>query len=79
MNPIYGWGWINAEGAVRDTPQPFRLGCGDSQELEGIVLGDHEFSGTTAHLSRRHAMPDGQFNVEVKRDGLPVACGYAEG
>lgn len=78
MKPIYGWGWVNADGAARDTPEPFRLGCDDSNALDGIVLGDHEFSGATARLSPRHSLPDGQFNVEIARNAAPVACGYAE-
>lgn len=78
VNPIYGWGWVNADGVTRDTPEPFRLGCDDTNALQGIVLGEHEFSGATAHLSPRHTAPDGCFNVEIKRDGKTVASGYAE-
>ena len=78
LKPIYGWGWVNADGVTRDTPEPFRLGCDDPHALEGIVLGDHEFSGASAHLSPRHTTPDGRFNVEVKRGAVAVALGYAE-
>ena len=78
IKPIYGWGWVNADGGTRDTPEPFRLGCDDPHALEGNVLGGHEFSGTTAHLSPRHMTLDGMFNVEIRRDAAPVARGYAE-
>ena len=78
IKPTYGWGWVNADGAIRDTPEPFRLGCNDPHALEGIALGDHEFSGATVRLSPRHSTPDGQFNVEITRNAVPVACGYAE-
>jgi len=79
MKPTYGWGWVDAEGGPRDTPEPFRVGCDDPHALNGVVLGEHEFSGATAHFSPRHTTPDNQFNVEIKRDRLSVARGYAEG
>jgi hypothetical protein len=79
IRPIYGWGWVDAEGATRDTPEPFKLGCDHPCALEGIVLGGHEFSGATAYLSSRHTKPHSLFNVEIKRDGVSVARGYAEG
>ena len=78
IKPIYGQGWISADGAARDTPEPFRLGCGGPNALEGIVLGNHEFSGATACLSPRHTTLDGCFNIEIKRDDVSVTRGYAE-
>jgi hypothetical protein len=78
IKPIYGWGWISADGATRDAPEPFRLGCDDPNASEGIVLGNHEFSGATASLSSRHTRADGYFNVEIKRDAELIARGYAE-
>jgi hypothetical protein len=78
VKPVYGRGWLNADGVTRDTPEPFRLGCDDPDSYEGIVLGDHEFSGATAHLSPRHATPNHCFNVEIERDAIPLASGYAE-
>ncbi len=78
IKPIYGWGWVDADGMTRDTPNPFPLGCDDPDALEGVVLGEHEFSGAAARLSLRHTTPDGWFNVEIMRDTLLVACGYAE-
>lgn len=78
VKPIYGWGWFNADGVMRDIPEPFQIGCADPDALEGIVLGDHEFSGATAHLSLRHATPDGLFNVEIKGHAIHLASGCAE-
>ena len=78
VTPIFGYGWVNAEGAARSTPLPFRLRCDDPNEDEGIVLGGHEFSKGTAHLSPRHTTPDGYFNVEVRVDATLLASGYAE-
>jgi hypothetical protein len=78
VKPVYGWGWLNADGVTRDIPEPFRLGCDDPDALAGVVLGDHEFSGATARLSPRHATPDGCFNVEIELDAKRIASGYAE-
>jgi hypothetical protein len=77
VKPIYGWGWVNADGATRDTPVPFRLSCDHANALEGTVVDTHEFSGATAHLSPRHTT-DGYFNVEIRRNAAPIAQGYAE-
>jgi hypothetical protein len=46
--------------------------------MEGIVLGDHEFSGATAYLAPRQTTRDPYFNVDIELDSLPVARGYAE-
>ena len=78
VRPIYGWGWTDAGGATRDTPAPFRLGCDDPDAIQGIVLGDHEFAGATACLAPRHTTPDGIFSIEIRRDAVPLAQGYAE-
>lgn len=75
--PIYGNGWINTDGATRDVPEPFRLGCDVPGAMEGIVLGDHEFSGATAHLSPRYTTSEGIFNVEVRRGAILLSYGYA--
>ena len=78
VTPIYGWGWVDADGETRDTPEPFRLGCDVPNAFEHIVLGDHEFSGASAFLSPRNTTPDGNFNVEIRRDAMPLASGYAQ-
>jgi hypothetical protein len=75
---MYGWGWVNANGETRDTPEPFRVACDHPDALHGIVLGDHEFSGAILNSSPRHAPTDGNFKVEIRRDARPVAHGYAE-
>lgn len=78
VSPTYGWGWVSADGATRETPEPFRFGCDGPDGTEGIIIGDHEFAGATVHLSPRHTTPDGHFNVEIRRDALTLAQGYAE-
>ncbi|QJU58570.1 hypothetical protein HL653_13075 [Sphingomonas sp. AP4-R1] len=78
ITPIYGNGWVDAEGATRDVPEPFRLGCDTPNATEGIVLGEHEFSGATAYLSPRHATLDGVFNVEIRSGEVQLSYGYAE-
>ena len=75
--PIYGNGWIDSDGATRDVPEPFRISCVAPDAMEGIVLGDHEFAGATAHLVPRHTTPDGLFNVEVRRGAIPLSSGCA--
>ena len=76
--PIYGQGWVSANGTAWDTPERFRLGYGDQNQDIGTVLGDHEFAGATAHLSPRHTTPDGYFNVEIRRDAVLLVSGYAK-
>lgn len=69
---------MNADGVSRETPEPFRFGCDSANGTEGIILGDHEFAGATVLLSQRHTTPDGRFNVDIRRDALMLAQGYAE-
>ena len=57
---------------------PFRFGCDTVDAEHGIVLGEHEFSGATVHISPRHTTNDGIFSVDIRREGLLVASGYAE-
>jgi hypothetical protein len=78
ITPIYGNGWVCADGQGREVPEPFRLGCSDPDAERGIVLGNHEFSEATAHLSARHETQDGCFNLAISRDGVLLASGYAQ-
>ena len=78
IKPIYGWGWTGPDDATRDLPEPFRLSCANPIALEGVVLADHEFSGATVHLSSRHTSPDGCYNIEIKRNSVIIARGFAE-
>jgi len=76
--PIYGYGWSDGAGNRRDVPEAFRLGCDGPNSQHGIVLGEHEFSGATAHLSPRHTPDTGLFDVEIRRHETAVASGYAQ-
>lgn len=75
--PIYGYGW-SVDGESRNTPEPSRFSCDNRTSLEGIVLGEHEFSDATVRRSPRHTMQDGIFNVEIRRDTKLLASGFAE-
>ena len=77
--PIYGYGWVSGvDSTARDVPEPFRFGCDRADAGSGNVIGQHEFTGATACLSRRHAAEDGIFNVEIRRNGELVAVGFAK-
>ena len=77
--PIYGYGWVSGvDSTARDVPEPFRFGCDRAEAGSGDVLGEHEFAGATAYLSRRHAVEDGIFNVDIRRNGELLAVGFAK-
>jgi hypothetical protein len=78
VTPIFGYGWWSADDKRRDVPSPFQLGCESPDSEDGIVLGDHEFSGAAVHLSPRHTTRDGVFNIEITQNGSLLALGYAE-
>lgn len=79
--PFYGWGWIGADGQLRETPQPFEVQGIPAAAWEGVVATDiHEFSGAQALISQRHVEADGDVNVEIRAadTGRCLAVGYAQ-
>jgi hypothetical protein len=78
VTPIFGYGWVTAEGDARDVPRPFQLSCTNPNSSHGIVLNEHEFSGAEVYLLPRHTEQTGHFNIEVKRGGRLIASGYTQ-